>query len=115
MLIITQTQLENDIKYIENLILAKQNNGKYCKYSRILKSIVITDMTEKDFYTYWLMRYKFNSEEDINRILEACKNKIENGLITKEEMIDLIINSKDVESEKSKILNKFGIKYNVGG
>ena len=111
MLVITKTQLENDLKYIENLIIAKQNNGKYCKFSKILKSIVITDMSEKDFITYWLLRYKFNSEEDINRIIEACKNKIKNGLISKEEMIDLIINSKDKDSEKVKILSKLGVKY----
>ena len=111
MIAITKTQLENDLKYIENLIIAKQNNGKYCKFSKILNTIVIVDMTENDFITYWLMRYKFNSEEDISRIIEACKNKIQNGLITKEKMIDLVINSKDVDSEKVKILSKLGVKY----
>lgn len=50
--------LQEDLDYIKSDIIAKQNNGKYCKYSRLAHCITVTDITKQKYYDYWIRFFK---------------------------------------------------------
>lgn len=98
--------LEKDIKYIDATIISPQKeDGYYCKYSRILKSVVVTDMTKDSYLNYWMKKYKYEPLESQQKIIQACSEKLTNGLISTEEMIELVKNSNDRPSEIKKVLS----------
>lgn len=103
-------QFDNDLIYIENEIIAMQpqinelaededEKYRYVKFSRALNAVSAINLTKKQFKNYWKTLYK-NSPEKLEIILNKIDEKFENGLISKEEMIKKIEESKDYESEK---------------
>lgn len=98
--------VEADLKYIENELIAKQykkdeetGEFRYVKFSRVLKCVAVINLTKKQYINYWTAQYKSYPKE-LKRILEKIDDKFENGLISPEEMIALVKESKDFESEK---------------
>lgn len=100
---------EEDLKYIEKDILAKQRNNNYIKFSRLLGEVAIIDMTQSQYINYWTSKYKNAKQEHLNQIIDACNRKFIEGLISPEEMKTLIIKSKDTTKEKQKALEYLGI------
>lgn len=103
-------QFDNDLIYIENEIIAMQpqinelaededEKYRYVKFSRALNAVSAINLTKKQFKNYWKTLYK-NSPEKLEIILNKIDEKFEKGLISKEEMIKKIEESKDYESEK---------------
>ena len=100
-------QVKKDIAYIRGEVLAKQKNGKYCKYSKILRSIVVINSTKEQHINYWRNLYGKNSNHEYCKlILKEINNKLENGLISLDKMVELEISSADSEKEKMKIINE---------
>ena len=98
-----EQKLQDDIEYINTEIIAKQIDGNYCKWSRALNAIAVIGLTKKQFLDYWQKQYKYYPEY-LDKLMEVCVNKLENGLTSREEFIQLILNSKDVDSEKAKAI-----------
>lgn len=102
-------KIKRDLEYIKNDLIAKQSNKNksddedeielYVKFSRIINSIAVINMTKKQYKKYWTTQYQ-KFPEKLGIILAAIKEKFSNGLMTSEEMIKIIENGKDRESEK---------------
>lgn len=105
-----QSRVKKDIEYINNEIIAKQIDGNLCKWSRPLNAISVTSLPPKQFFDYWEKQYK-NYPEYLNEILSVCLDKLSNGLISRDKMIDLIKNSNDFDSEKEKAIRLLGGIY----
>lgn len=106
-------KLKRDLKYIEEDVIAKQfkedkNAGedekeKFVKFCKPLNAIGIIDMTKKQYKKYWNTQYlTFPKEKEI--ILQAVEQKFKNGLTNTDEMIQIIKDSKDYETEKKKAI-----------
>ena len=102
--------IERDLRFIESEIIAKQyekdkitGEERYVKYSRALKCVVAINLTKKQYVNYWTAQYK-SYPEQLKRILKKIDDKFENGLISAEEMAELVRQSKDFESEKKSAL-----------
>lgn len=102
----SQSQLEKDLQYIKNEIIAKQKNGKYCKVSRILNSVVVENMTKEQHINYWMNTYKSKkfSEADRMAIKKAIEIKMEHDLTDLDEVIRIEKASKDPEKEKARVI-----------
>ena len=100
---LNENKLNEDIEYINNELLAKLKNGSYCKFSRVLNSISILQITKEQYIKYWRMSYK-NNEADLKKIIEACENKFSNGILSKDEMLELLKSSKDIEEERQQVI-----------
>lgn len=103
--------LDKEIEYINNEIIAKQVNGNYCKYSKLLHAVSIMDLTEEQYIKYYMSKAKTKSV-DMDKILEAIHDKLYNNLTDTETMIKLIEESKDRDSEKRKAIELLGGVYN---
>ena len=100
---VIKTDLDKDLEYIHNDLIAVQPNGSYCKYSRLLKEVSTYNFTEKDYIAYWVGLHKRSKQ--LKLIIDTCKEKLHNNLMSTEEMIELVKASKDRDSEKEKIIN----------
>lgn len=103
-------ELQNDLIYIENEIIAMQpdideetedeeERYKYVKFSRALNAVAVINLTKKQYRNYWRTLYRANPKE-LKMIMDKIDDKFENGLTTPKEMIKIIKESKDFESEK---------------
>ena len=93
-----------DKEYIEKEIIAKQPNGNYCKFSRVLHAVVDYNIQGKSYIDYWKARHKSNVENCKNIEL-VCKEKLENGLTSVEDMIKLVQLSDDRKSYKKTVID----------
>lgn len=100
-----QKNIESDLKYIEEDMIAHQANGGYCKISRILKCVTVENMTKESYLKYWFRQYKSPKEEnERKRIKEIIDNKFKNGILSLEEAIEIENKSKDTLKEKQRII-----------
>lgn len=67
--------LEKDIEYINSDIIARQNDGNFCKYSSILKAVAVIGLTKDQYLNYWAGRYK-NRPQEAQTIMECCNKKL---------------------------------------
>lgn len=104
-----EQKLQKDLKYIKNELIAEQTDGHYCKFSRALGGIAIIGLTETQYMNYWKNQYKNNSKE-LPIIMNACKDKFLNGLISQSDMIDMINNSNDHTKDRNTALELLGGK-----
>ena len=104
-------RFEKDIEYIRNEVIAQQPNGAYTKWSRALNSVSVVGITYNQYIDFWERQYK-DYPEYIREIVDACMEKLDNGLIPRQQMIEMIRNSKDFESEKSRAIEALGGEYN---
>lgn len=105
--------LNQDLRYIKNDIIAMQLDknkcceedevDKYVKFSRILKTVTVINLTKKQYKNYWNTQYK-DYPLELNLIMQEIEEKFKNGLTSREDMIQLIENSDDYESEKRNAL-----------
>lgn len=98
-----EDKFKYDKQYIENSILCLQPNGNLMKFSPILNAVTVMNETTYDFVRYWCSRYKTDNYYK-NKIEEVCKDKLENGLISTQKMIEKVKHSKDIEKEKDKAI-----------
>lgn len=103
-----QWNIERDLAFIKNEIIAKQTDGNFIKYCEPIKAITITGLSEHQYINYWKVKYK--NKEDIDRIVSCCKDKLENGLTDTQTMINLIKYSEDIPKEKTKAIKLLGGK-----
>lgn len=101
---------KEDLIYIKNEIMAQQVNGSYCKWSRPLKAVSVIDISYKQYINYWRSLYK-NYPEYIDGITKACMDKLDNGLISRQELAQMIADSNDFVSEKEKAIEVLGGIY----
>lgn len=101
---------EQDKEYIRTEILAQQPNGAYTKWSRELKAVSVIDITYSQYIDYWVKRYK-NYPEYIDELVKICEDTLDNKVIHRSKMIEMIENSNDFESEKVKAITALGGKY----
>ena len=106
-----ELKLKNDLRYIQNDIITKQINGKYCKFSRPLNAVSCMDLEQSQYLKYWTSIYR-NHPKELDIILEACQKKLLDTGYTREQMITLIQKSNDFTSEKEKAIKLLGGKYN---
>lgn len=98
--------LEKDIIYIKEDLIAQQINGKYCKFSKLLGAISIIDLTEEFYTRYWLSKYNYETPENQLLIKEACRYKFSEGLVPREKMIKLVEKSNDFTKDRYDVLSK---------
>ena len=99
-----------DIHTIQTDVIAKQVDDNFCKWSKLLNAVSVIGLTRKQYIDYWQTHYKHHPEYS-KQIQIACEEKLDNGLITPEEMMTMIYKSKDFESEKEKAIKALGGKY----
>ena len=105
----SEEAFKNDLRYIKNDVIAKQVNGLYCKLSKILKCITVVDITPQSYTRYWTRQYEKDKEnpERVKIIEEACKDKLENGLVDLEDLIKIQKElSGDSKEETKRILKE---------
>ena len=100
-------KLKRDLHYIERELIAKQNDGAYCKFSRALDGISIIGLTQHQYENYWTNQYR-SYKEQLPIITAACRNKFTTGLISQQEMIDRINNSHDHTKDREKAIKLLG-------
>lgn len=103
-------QVARDKKYIQEDLIAKQIDGNYCKFSRPLHAVAVIGLTSMQYLKYWENRYK-NHPQYYDEIMQVCIDKLNNNLVSNEDMIEMIQNSKDIKSEKEKAIKLLGGKY----
>ena len=105
-----EKKFKRDMLYIENDIIAKQpepnkyyetpdEKYNYVKFCKPLNTFAVLNMTKAQYKKYWTTQYK-NYPNELKIILEKVEEKFKNGLISAEEMLELIENSNDADSEK---------------
>lgn len=96
-----------DKSFIQNEVITQLPSGEYCKYSRVLKAICVTNMTKQQYIKFWTNKYTkyINLQKQIKQI---CEQKLTEGLLPINDMIQLVKNSKDVPKEKQKMLKLLG-------
>lgn len=102
-------QLEKDLKYIKEDILAYQKNGLICKICKPLNCITVTNMTKDRYLRYWQNNYKSKQDHESGRfdqITKACEDKLLNGMHSLDEVIETELNSKDSKKEKDKLIEE---------
>ena len=104
-------RFKSDLQYIQNEVIAQQPDGAYTKWSRILNAVTVVGITYSQFIDYWVKLYK-NYPDYVDDIVKACENKLDNDLISREQMIDMIKKSKDYECEKIRAIEALGGEYN---
>jgi hypothetical protein len=111
------SRLKRDLAYIKSDLIAKQlqkdikdneaeeedEKEKYVKFSRLLGAVTIMNLTKKQYKKYWESQYKGYPEKN-EIIMKAVEEKFQNGLIPREDMINMIKKSKDFESEKKRAI-----------
>ena len=97
---------KSDLNYIKNEIIAKQKNGLYCKVSRILRCITVTNMSKENYIAYWTRAYKYDKghPERIEKIKEEINN-----LFPLEKVINIQLNSNDPKELTDKIIKEITI------
>lgn len=106
-------QLEKDLKYIKEDILAYQKNGLICKICKPLSCITVTNMTKDRYLKYWQNNYKGKQDHESGRfdqITKACEDKLLNGMHSLDEVIEIELNSKDSKKEKDKLIEEITIE-----
>lgn len=102
-------QLEKDLKYIKEDILAYQKNGLICKICKPLNCITVTNMTKDRYLRYWQNNYKSKQDHESGRfdqITKVCEDKLLNGMHSLDEVIETELNSKDSKKEKDKLIEE---------
>lgn len=102
-----ENKVQSDVKYIQGEIIAKQVDGNYCKWSRVLKAITVIGFSQKQYMDYWKKQYK-NYSQYMPLIVSTCNDKFANGLVSSQELMELIHNSQDFESEKVRAITALG-------
>lgn len=108
----SKIRLEQDLKYIDNLLIAKQKNGRYCRYAIELHGLAYINQEFKTIQAYWATQYKKNKKFQ-TIILEALQNKFDYGLMSTEDMINLIQKSNDTAKEKEKAITLLTLNTEV--
>lgn len=93
--------VQRDLEYIRNELIAKTIKGTYIKFSRHLNAISVIDGTKSQFERYWISKYCRRPKE-LKQIMEALENLFSTGLTSPEKMLKMIEDSNDFESEKLK-------------
>lgn len=104
------TSFRNDLEYIKHDVLAKQPNGCYTKWSRALNSVTVINTTAAQYIDYWVKQYK-DRPEMAELIEQACIEKLEDGLISTKQMIEMVKKSKDYKAEKMRAIEALGGEY----
>lgn len=96
-------ELQKDIKYIQEDIIAYQKNGLICKWCKPINCITVTNMTKDRYIKFWQNAYKTKQDKESGRfdkITQVCLDKLENGMTDLDIIIDLESKSKDLEKSK---------------
>lgn len=103
---LTYDKFLDDVEYIQNDIITLLPNGKYIRFSRLLKQVSVMDFTKNDYIRYWNTRYIRNGKETkyYRDIIKEVEIKFESGLTSLDTMIKLISNSNDNTPDKPKAL-----------
>lgn len=98
-----EERFQKDTEFINNEIMCENSQGLLCKYNKSIKAVTVYGNGKQDYINFWKKQYsKTPIERD--KIIEICKNKLNNNLISSDEMIDLVKNSKDNDKEIIKII-----------
>ena len=85
-------QILEDAEYIRNMIITKQPNGKYMKFSVTHDFICYMNEPKDKLYKYWKAKYK-NYRNIPKKDLDILYKELENDLTPIEKMIDYIENA----------------------
>ena len=98
-----EERVKKDIDFINNEIMCENSKGLLCKYNKSIKAVTVYDQEKQKYIDFWKKQYEKYPKEQ-NEIIDVVNNKLQNGLIPLEEMINLVRNSKDNRNEIIKIL-----------
>lgn len=100
--------IKRDLNYIKRDIIAQQSNGKYCKYSRLAKSITAVNMTFDSYLTFWInnLRSRRFTGKSLDLVRETITNKFNSELTELDTIIKLEMYSSDSDKEKNKIIKE---------
>lgn len=96
--------LDKELKYIDNEIMARRLDGLYMKYSKPLRGISVEGITAKNYLNYYTSKYKTRPKEEQDIIKQHCLNKLKKGLISRQKMKELIEQSSDNSQTKQKLI-----------
>ena len=100
--------IDRELNYIRKEVLAKQKNDRFCKYSRIAKSITATNFTQDQYINYWVgtLKNRRLPKKEIDRVVEAIIDKFENDLTDLSVVVKLEKLSNDQEKDKADIIKE---------
>jgi hypothetical protein len=108
-----ELDVTRDIEYINNEIISSTNEkDSYIKYSRALNAVSLIGAPKSQFEKYWSSKYIRRPKEH-KQIMKALDNFFVTKLTPKEKMVELVVNSKDFQSEKDKALSLLLPEYKV--
>lgn len=102
-------KLERAKRYIKKDIIAKQRNGKYCKFSVAANTVSVTGITLDTYIDYWvgMVRPIRATDEDLIEvreiITEIAVDKLVNGLTDLDKVLMLEKISDDSDKEKERL------------
>ena len=99
----TAEKIFNSLKnFIEKRqTITRLNNGNYMIFSKEHSMITVMEISKKKYIEYWTGSSPRCPKEYKARIARICENKLENGLISIDEMIDLVKFSNDIEKDEA--------------
>lgn len=104
-----EKKFEKIKNFINNCqIITQLSNGNYIVYSPFFKMITSMNISKARYIEYWVNTVSWlNNEEYKETIKQICENKLNNGTISRDEMMELIKLSVDREKDEAlKLLRK---------
>lgn len=100
-----QKKFKSDVNYIRNEIITELYDGTYMKYSKILKSVVVLDLTKEKYINYWSNLYH-NNKMYLPQIMKEVEDLFEYRLYDNTTFLKLVEIGKDNTKDKEKVINK---------
>ena len=85
------------------LLQTNYNEELLCKYNESIKAVTVYNEEKQKYIDFWKKQYEKYPKEQ-SEIVSVVNNKLENGLIPLDEMVNLVKNSRDTHDEIIKIL-----------
>ena len=64
-----EREFNRDLKFIENEVMTKQADGRYCKYSTSLKAVIVTNLERNSYIEYWSKLYSDKPQYMLDQII----------------------------------------------
>lgn len=98
-----EEKVKKDIDFINDEIMCENKEELLCKYNETIKAVTVYNEEKQKYIDFWKKQYEKYPKEQ-SEIISVVNNKLENGLIPLDKMVNLVKNSRDTHDEIIKIL-----------
>lgn len=99
----TEKRFQRMCKFIDKgQIITQLSSGNYMIFSARFNMITVMSISKGKYIDFWASNTMWLKDKTHQEMIkQVCEDKLENGLITKEEMIELVTKSNDREKEEA--------------